>query len=144
MLVELAFCSSTVGFKLHKRFDKRLFNPKRLKAKSKVKKITVRDMLFADDAALVAQSAQDLQTLLSLFSSACSDFGLTISLKKTKVLSQGTDIPPSIKIDGKDIENVKNFVYIGSSIASNASLDTEINFRIGKVSGTFARLTGRV
>ena len=67
MLVELAFCSSTVGFKLHKRFDKRLFNPKRLKAKSKVKKITVGDMLFADDAALIARSAQDLQTLLNQF-----------------------------------------------------------------------------
>ena len=104
----------------------------------------MRDLLFADDAALVAHSAQDLQTLLSQFASACSDFGLTISLKKTKVLSQGTDIPPSIKIDGKDIENVKNFVYLGSSVASNASLDTEINCRIGKASGTFARLTARV
>ena len=33
----------------------------------------------------------------------------SISLKKNKVLSQGTYIPPPIKIDGKDIEHVKNF-----------------------------------
>ena len=144
MLLKRAFGSSSLGIKLHTRTDGNLFNLARLRSKRKLKTFTVRDLLFADDAALVAHSAQDLQTLLSQFSSACSDFGLTISLKKTKVLSQGTDIPPSIKIDGKDIENVKNFVYLGSSVASNASLDTEINCRIGKASGTFARLTARV
>ena len=67
----------------------------------------MRDLLFADDAALVAHSDQDIQTLLSQFSSACLDFGLTISIKTTKVLSEGTDIPPSINIDGKGIKNVK-------------------------------------
>ena len=35
-------------------------------------------------------------------------------------------------------------VYLGYSIASNASMDTEINCRIGKASGTFSRLSGRV
>ena len=37
-----------------------------------------------DGAALVAHSAQDLQTLLNQFSSAYSDFSLTIRLKKLK------------------------------------------------------------
>ena len=80
---------------------------------------------------LITHSAQDLQrqTLLSQFSSACSDFGL---------------IPSSIKIDGKDIENAEIFVYLGSSIASNASINTEINCCISKASSTFARLTARV
>ena len=78
------------------------------------------------------------------FSSACSDFGFTISLKKTYVLSQGTDISPTIKYEDKYIENVKNFVYIGSSITSNASMDTEINCRIGKDLGSFFRMSGRV
>ena len=144
MLLKRSFCSSTVGVTLYTKPDGRLFNPARLKAKSKVNKITVRDMLFADDAALVAHSAQDLQTLLNQFSSACLEFGLTISLKKTKILSQGTDIPPTIKIKDKYIESVKNFVYLGFSIASNTSMDTEINCLVGKVSGTFARLSRRV
>ena len=118
------FGCSSLGIKLHTRTDGNLFNFACLRTKRKVKNFTVRDILFAVDAALVADSAQDLQTLLSQFSSACSDFGLTISFKKTRVLSLGTDIPPSIKIDNKDIENVKIFVYLGSSIASNTSLDT--------------------
>ena len=90
---------------MHTRSDGRLFNPERLKEKSKVQKITLRDMLFADYA------AQDLLTLLNKFSSPCSDFGVTISLKKTKVLSQEKNIPPTIKIDDKYIENLKT-LYI--------------------------------
>ena len=101
MLSKRAFCSSTSKVKMHTRSDGRLFTPVRLKTKRMVKKSTVRDLLFADDAALVAHSAQDLRILLSQFSSACSDSGLTISLKKTKVLNQRTDIPPTIKRDDK-------------------------------------------
>ena len=84
MLLKRAFCSSAIGVKLNTTSDERIFNHARLKAKSSVKTIAVGDMLFAEDAALVAHSAQDLQTLLNQFSSACSDFGLTISLKKLK------------------------------------------------------------
>ena len=68
--------------------------------------MTIHNLIFADVAAFVTNSAQDLLTLISQFSSACSDLGLTISLKKTNNLSQGTDIPPSITIIDKDIENV--------------------------------------
>ena len=81
MLLKHAFCSSTVGVKLHTRSDRCLFNSAHLKAKSKVKNLTVRDLLFADDAALVAYSAQDLQTPLNQFLSACLDFGITKKLK---------------------------------------------------------------
>ena len=85
-----------------------------------------------------------MQTLLNQFLTVCSGVGLTISLTKSKALSKGIDIPPTIKIDDKCIENVKNFVYLGSSIALNASTDTEIKYRISKASGTVARLYGRV
>ena len=116
-LLKHAFGSSTTGIKLHTRTDGHLFNPSNLRAKRNLKKVTIRDFLFADDAALVAHSAIDLQTQLNQFSSACSDFGLSISLKKTKILSQGTNVLPSIKINCKDIENVYNFVYLGSNVA---------------------------
>ena len=139
MLLKRSFGCSSLGIKLHTKTDSNLFNLARLRANQKLKHFTVRDLLFAVDAALAAHYAQDVQKVLSQFS--CSDFVLTTSFEKTKVLSQGTDIPPSIKIDGKDIENVKNFVYLSSKVAYNASLDTEINCRIA---GTFASLTARV
>ena len=44
------------------------------------------DLLFADDAALVAYSDQDLKTLLGQFSLTCQDFDLTINYQDKKVI----------------------------------------------------------
>ena len=46
----------------------------------------LRDFIFAEDAALVARSEEKLQKFLDVFSNACKDFSLTISLKRTKVM----------------------------------------------------------
>ena len=94
MLLKHAFGCSTEGFYLHTISDGNLFKPARLKAKRKVRRITIRDMLFADDAAVVAHSEQDLQALMNSFAKACEDFGLTISKGKTMVLSQDTTTLP--------------------------------------------------
>ena len=51
---------------------------------------SIRDMLFADDAAVATHTQEELQLLMDCFSQACKDFGLTISLKKTNVLGQDT------------------------------------------------------
>ena len=45
------------------RTDGGIFNPQRLKAKTKVTKSLVRDLLYADDCAIVAHSEDDLQRL---------------------------------------------------------------------------------
>ena len=73
------------------------FQPWTSESKTKGKKITVRDVLFADDAALLAHSAPDLKSHLNQFSSAFSDFSPTISLQNTKVLSQGTGTSKMLK-----------------------------------------------
>ena len=93
-------------------------------------------MLFVDDVALTAHSGEALQRLVNRFAHACREFGLTISLKKTKV--------SSIKINDYILEVVEDFTYLGSIISNNLSLNTEINRRIGKAACTMARLTKRV
>ena len=70
------------------RSDGKLFSLSRLRAKTKVREVLIRDMLFADDAALVAHSVEQLQRLMDGFSTASSILGLTISLKKTNVVPQ--------------------------------------------------------
>ena len=124
---------------LHTRTDGRLFNLARLRAKRNLKVVTIRDILFADDAAFVAHSGP-ADTTVSVFIGILGFWPYYNSLED----SQGTDALPSVKINGKNIENVKNFVYLVSNVASNASLDTEINIRIGNASGSFAGLTARV
>ena len=45
-------------------------------------------MLFADNAALASHTEEALQCLTIRFAEACTEFGLTISLKKTNIMGQ--------------------------------------------------------
>ena len=68
-------------------------------------------MLFANDAALATHTMEDLQQLTDRLSHACKEFGLTISIKKTKVMGQGIVSPLSINIDKVTLEAVDNLTY---------------------------------
>ena len=46
----------------------------------------MRELLFADDSALVAHSAEEMQKIVDAFSDASKKFGLKINMKKTEVL----------------------------------------------------------
>ena len=77
LLLKHAFGSTTEGIYLRTRSDGRLFNLARLRAKTKVREVLIRDMLFADDAAVATHTQRELQSLMDRFSQACKDFGLT-------------------------------------------------------------------
>ena len=115
-----------------------------MKAKSKRSTVLLRELLFADDAALASQSEADLQRLIDRFAFACNEFGLTISLQKTKVMTQDASEVPSINIGNYTLEVVEEFTYLGSTISANLSLDREIDRRIGHAAATMAKLSKRV
>ncbi|XP_066482784.1 DBIRD complex subunit ZNF326 isoform X2 [Tiliqua scincoides] len=144
VLLKHAFGTATEGVYLRTRSDGKLFNLSRLRAKSKVQLKCLSDFLFADDAAVTAHSAKDLQQLMDRFSKACQDFGLTVSLKEAQVMVQDVDSDPCITISEHELEVVHDFVHLGSTISDTLSLDNELNRRIGKAATTFSRLTKRV
>ena len=144
LVLKHAFGNSLEGVFLRTRFDGKLFNLSRLKANTKVTELLIRDLLFADDAAVATHSEQSLQNLMKKFSDACDNFGLTISLKKTEILTQETETPPAIKIGDHQLSVVEQFTYLGSTITGNLSLDKELDKRIGKATSTMARLTTKV
>jgi len=55
---------------------------------TKVRQLLLREMLFADDAALASHTQEGLQSLVNCLAHACREFGLTNSLKKTNVMGQ--------------------------------------------------------
>ena len=136
-----AFGPAAEGIYLRTRTDGMLFNLSRLRAKTKVQLRCLRDFLFADDAAVTARSAEELQQLMTRFSDACQDFVLTISLKKTQVMGQDTDSPPAISINDHELYVIHDFVYLGSAVSDTLSLDAELKRRIGKAATTMTRLT---
>ena len=139
-----AFREEDVGVSLRYRTDGKLFNLRRLQAKTKVMTDSIRDLLFADDCALNAVSEADMQRSVDMLSSACINFGLTISTKKTEVLHQPASgkpyVEPNITVNGQRLNTVSRFTYLGSTLSQNATIDDEVNIRIARASSTFGRL----
>ena len=143
-----AFRDGDIGVDFRYRTDGKLYNPRRLQAKTKVQEDTARDFLFADDCALNAGTQREMQESMDLFSKACNDFGLTISTKKTEVLHQQppgtTYIEPTVTVNGQKLAVADKFVYLGSTLSRSANIDEEVNYRIARASTAFGRLRERV
>ena len=150
LMLHVAFKDTTDGVDIKSRFDRGLCSVKssHFNAPTKVTLSTIRDLLFADDCALAASSLEALQRLCDCFASAARRFGLTISIKKTESLFQPARgnlyIPPAVSIEGKQLNAVENFKYLGGIISNMASIDMEINARIARATSAFGRLTKRL
>ena len=149
-MLHVAFKDATDGMDIKSRFDRGLCSTKssHFNAPTKVTLSTIRDLLFADDCALVACSQEALQRLCDHFASAARRFGLTISIKKTESLYQpargNTYVPPVVSIDGKKLNAVEEFTYLGGIASNDGSIDPEITARIAKATSAFSRLTKRL
>ncbi|PIK37320.1 hypothetical protein BSL78_25845 [Apostichopus japonicus] len=84
LLLSYAFQTSTDGIYIHTRHDGKLLNLARLRAKTKITRVLIRELLFADDAAFTSHTEEGLQHLMDCFSQACREFGLTISIRKQR------------------------------------------------------------
>ena len=143
-LIRHAFEGNDEGIYLISRHDGGLFNISRFRAKTKVREMPVRELLFADDVALVAHSEESLQRLLDKFSESCKSFGLRISLKKTVIMHQGSVGSNSeITLDRNSLSSVDKFCYLGSTITKNLDLNDEISKRISKAAMNFGLLKKR-
>ena len=144
VLLKHAFRSADESILLCTRSDGRLFNPARLRAKTKARKVMLRDLLFADDAAIVAHSEGKLQTIFDRSSNTCADMGLSISLTKTKIMCHSSEVTPGLTIKDFTLDVVSQFTYLDPTTSDNASLDTELGKRIGKAASNMAMLSSRV
>ena len=143
-----AFKDCDVGVFLRFRTSGKVFNLRRFSASSKVFSDLIRELLYADDADFVAHTESDMQIIMDLLARACAAFGLTISLKKTKVMLTTPPgqpyVEPNIFVNGERLDVVDNFVYLGSTLARDTSLDAEVNHRIHKATKAFGSLEDRV
>ena len=123
-----------------------LFNVTHFRGKSKTTQILMRKLLFADDSALVAYSAEEMHNMVDVFSDASKKFGLKINIKKTEMLYQPNSTrtrEEDIMVDGNQLNSVLEFTYLGSTISSNGCIDNEIQRRMVKASASIGRLRQR-
>jgi len=115
-----------------------------LMSSHRVKSHTIRDLLFAVDCALNADSEADLQNSVDRFSEACSNFELTINTEKTEFMKQPasgkTYSDSTILVNGEKLKVVNRFTYFGSTLYQDVTIDDEVNARISKARRTFGIL----
>ena len=146
-MLDEAFRDMRDGVYIQSRQSADLFNVAHFRAKTKTTRILMRELLFADDSALVAHSAEEMQNIVDAFSNASKKFGLKINIKKTEVLYQPNSKrtrEEDIMVDGNKLNSVLEFTYLGSTISSDGCIDDEIQRRMAKASASFGRLRQRL
>src|SRR6218665_2539867 len=92
----------------------------------------IKALRFADDQAMVAKNQKGLQAMMDRLDRTSREYGMKINIKKTKVLkiSKGKETMVRINIGGTEIEQVKEFCYLGSLITTDAKCHREIRRRL--------------
>ena len=106
----------------------------------------MRELLFANESALVTHSAEEMLQIVDAFSESTKKFGLKINIKKPEVLYQLNSTitrEVDIMIDGNNLNSVLEFNFLASTISSNGCIDDEIQWRMVKASASFGRLRQR-
>jgi len=149
MVLRVAFHDCAAGISIHYHTDGDVFDARRLHAKTKVQLAILRDLLFADDCALVAHMLADAQILFDWFNNTAKRFGLTASLKKTEAMCQS--YPPhqtaSASITASNdgtLKSVDKFCYLGSFLSNTVSADSNITSCLAKAGSAFGKLQRRL
>ena len=100
----------------------------------------ITNLRYADDTALIAESAQGLQQIVDVVKSESLKRGLKMNIKKTKtmvIIREPENPQVDIKVDGTTLEQVQTFKYLGQTITSDGRSDTAIRQRIEIARQTF-------
>ena len=80
----------------------------------KIARRNINNLRYADDTTLMAESEGELKSLVMKIKGKNEKFGLKLNVKKTKILASGPIT--SWQIDGKTMETVRDFIFLGPKI----------------------------
>ena len=92
----------------------------------------IKNLRYADDTTLVAESEEELKGLLKKVKEESEKVGLKLNIQKTKIMVSGPII--SWQIDGETVETVSDFIFLGSKIKAEGDCSHEIKrlFLLGR------------
>ena len=84
----------------------------------------INNLRYADDTILVAESEEELKSLLMKVKEESEKVGLKLNVQKAKIMASG---PISLwQIDGETLETVADFIFLGSKITADGDCSHEI------------------
>ena len=84
----------------------------------------ISNLRYADDTTLMAESKEELKSLLLKMKEESEKAGLKLNIQKTKIMASGPIT--SWQIDGETMETVTDFISLGSKITADSDFSHEI------------------
>ena len=94
------------------------------KARIKISGRNINNLRYADETTLMAESEEELKSLLKKVKEESEKVGLKLNIQKTKIMASGPIT--SWQIDGKTVETVAAFIFLGSKINADGDCSYEI------------------
>ena len=88
----------------------------------------VNNLRYADGTTLLAESEEELKSLLMQVKVESEKVGLKLSIRKTKIMASGPIT--SWQIDGETVETMSDFIFLGSKITADGDCSHEIKRRL--------------
>ena len=86
------------------------------------------NLRYADDTTLMAESEEELKSLLMKVKVESEKVGLKLNFQKTKIMASGPIT--SWEIDGETVETVSDFIFLGSKVTADGDCSHEIKRRL--------------
>ena len=84
----------------------------------------INNLIYADDTTLMAESEEELKSLLMKVKKESEEAGLKLNIPKTKIMASGPIT--SWQIDGETMETMTDFIFLGSKLTANGDCSHEI------------------
>ena len=94
----------------------------------KIEERNINKLRYADDTTLMAESEEELKSLLMKVKVESEKVGLKLSIQKAKIMASGPITP--WEIDGETVETVSDFIFLGSKITADGDCSHEIKRRL--------------
>ena len=88
----------------------------------------INNLRYADDTTLMAESEEELKSLLMKMKVESEKVGLKLNIQKMKIMASGPIT--SWEIDGETVETVSDFIFLGSKITADGDCSHEIKRRL--------------
>ena len=86
-------------------------------AGSKIARRNINNLRYTDDTTLMAESEEELKSLLMQVKEKSEKAGLKLNVQKTKIMASGPIT--SWQMDGETMETVTDFIFLGSKITAD-------------------------
>ena len=90
----------------------------------KIVRRNIKNLSYVDDTTLMAESEEELKSLMMKMKEESEEVGLKLHIQKTKIVASGPIT--SWQIDGETVETVTDFIFLGSKITADGDCTHEM------------------